>query len=79
MFDLSGVVLERRTAHEYINGFNNEVMTSFKCNHDIQVLIGGKDTADCIHYCTKYVTKQQRRLDSVLVMALAALRRRQER
>jgi hypothetical protein len=54
-------------------------MASFKCNHDIQVLIGGKDTADRIHYCTKYVTKQQRRLDSVVVMALAAFRRSQER
>jgi hypothetical protein len=79
MFDLSGVVLERRTAHKHINGFNYEVMASFKCNHDIQVLIGGKDTADRIHYCTKYVTKQQRHLDSVVVMALAAFRRRQER
>jgi len=78
-FDLSGVELERPTAHEFINGFNYEVMAGFKCNHDVQVLLGGKDSADRIHYCTKYVTKQQKRLDSVVVMALAAFRRRQER
>jgi hypothetical protein len=78
-FDLSGVELERPTAHEFINGFNYEVMAGFKCNHDVQVLLGGKDSADRIHYCTKYVRKQQKRLDSVVVMALAAFRRRQER
>jgi hypothetical protein len=78
-FDLTGVQLERTIAHEYINGFNYEIMAAFKCNHDIQFLLGGKDVADRIHYCTKFVTKQQKRLDSVVVTALAAFRRRQER
>jgi hypothetical protein len=78
-FDLSGVKLKRSLAHEFINGYNYEIMAAFKCNHDIQFLMGGRDATDRIHYCTKYVTKQQKRLESVVVVALAAFRRRQEK
>jgi hypothetical protein len=78
-FDLSGINLKRNVAHEYVNRNNYEIMAVFKCNHNIQFLLGGKDASDRIHYCTKYVTKQQKRLDSVVLMALAAYRRRQER
>jgi len=34
-FDQTGAHLERKLAHEYINGFNYQIMAAFKCNHDI--------------------------------------------
>jgi hypothetical protein len=78
-FDLTGASLERQIAHEFVNGFNYGIMATFKGNHDIQFLLGGRNVSDRIHYCTKYVTKQQKRLDSVVVMALASFQRRQVR
>jgi hypothetical protein len=78
-FGLSGVELCRTLGHEFMNGFNYELMATFKCNHDVQILLGGSDVADRIHYCCKYVTKQQKRLDSQVAVAVAALKRREER
>ncbi|KAG6954475.1 hypothetical protein JG688_00012328, partial [Phytophthora aleatoria] len=75
----SGVETKRTLGHEFINGFNYTIMATFKCNHDIQVLLGRRDATDRIYYCCKYVTKHQNRLDSVVPVALAALKRRQER
>ncbi|KAG6945652.1 hypothetical protein JG687_00017154 [Phytophthora cactorum] len=63
-FDAAGVQLRRTLGHEFMNGFNYEMMATFRCNHDIQILLGGKDIADRIYYSCKYVTKQQKRLDS---------------
>ncbi|KAG6949046.1 hypothetical protein JG688_00014802 [Phytophthora aleatoria] len=40
-FHLSGVTLERNLAQEYINGFNYEIMATFKCSHDIQFCLVG--------------------------------------
>lgn len=78
-FAASGVQLSRKVAQEYINGFNYALMATFKCNHDIQILLGGTEAVDRIYYACKYVTKQQRRLDSIIPIAIAALKRRQER
>ncbi|OWZ03387.1 hypothetical protein PHMEG_00024892 [Phytophthora megakarya] len=78
-FRNQGVELCRKPAHEYINGFNNVLMAAFKSNHDIQVLLGGRDMANRIYYCCKYVTKDQHQIDSVAAVALAAVRRRQEK
>jgi hypothetical protein len=78
-FTASGVELSRKLGHEYINGFNYEIMATFRCNHDIQVLLGGSDVTDRIYYCCKYVTKNQKRLDSQVAVAVGALKRRQER
>ncbi|KAF1789946.1 hypothetical protein GQ600_26342 [Phytophthora cactorum] len=47
------VELRRKLGHEFINGFNYEVMATFGCSHDIQVLLEGSDVADRIHYCCK--------------------------
>jgi hypothetical protein len=52
-------------------------MTMFKCNHDVQVLFGGKDAINRIYYCCKYVTKHQRQIDSATTVALASFQRRQ--
>ncbi|KAG6947670.1 hypothetical protein JG688_00015439 [Phytophthora aleatoria] len=49
-FETSGVELSRKLGHEFINGFNYEIMATFRCNHGIQVLLGGSDVADRIHY-----------------------------
>jgi hypothetical protein len=78
-FNASGVTIPRKLAHEFINGFNYTVMATFKCNHDIQILLGGTEALDRIYYACKYVTKQQKRLDSVIPIAVAALKRRQEK
>jgi hypothetical protein len=78
-FDAAGIQLRRALCHEFMNGFNFELMVTFRCNHDIQVLLGGKDISDRIHYCCKYVTKQQKRLDSQVAVAVAAFKRRLDR
>jgi hypothetical protein len=78
-FSAAGVQSSRSLGHEYINGFNYAIMATFKCNHDVQVLLGGQEATHRIHYCCKYVTKQQKRLDSVVAIAMGAFKRRQER
>jgi len=40
---------------------------------------GGRDVADRIHYCCKYVTKQQNQIDLHVAVVVAALIRRQDR
>jgi hypothetical protein len=52
-------------------------MSMFKCNHDVQVLFGGKGANNRIYYVCKYVTKPQRQLDSTTAIALASFQRRQ--
>ncbi|KAG6960295.1 hypothetical protein JG687_00008295 [Phytophthora cactorum] len=42
----SGLELKRKLGYAYINGFNHIMMTTFKCHHDIQVLLGGKDATE---------------------------------
>jgi hypothetical protein len=73
----SRVAIKRALAHEYINGYNPIIMTMFKCNHDVQILFGGKDVINRIYYCFKYVTKPQRQIDSTTAVALASFQRRQ--
>lgn len=75
----AGVELARRTPYEYVNGFNTTMMLAFKCNHDVQVLIGGLEAILRIYYATKYVTKAQSVVDSITAVALAAFKRRRLR
>jgi hypothetical protein len=65
------IVLERNIGHEYINGFNDVLMSVFKCNHDIKVMIGGTEMAERIYYCCKYITKQQNSIESNAAIQLA--------
>lgn len=74
-----GIQLRRQPGCEYVNGFNEVIMATFKSNHDVQVLIGGEDVLDRIYYCCKYVTKPQNQVDSVTAVALSAFKRRQEK
>ncbi|KAG6945231.1 hypothetical protein JG688_00016674 [Phytophthora aleatoria] len=60
------IELKRTLGHEYMNGFNYEIMATFKCNHDVQILLGGRDVIDRIHYCCKYVTKSQKRVAALV-------------
>ncbi|KAG6959872.1 hypothetical protein JG687_00008527 [Phytophthora cactorum] len=53
-----------------MNGYYCEHMATFMCNHAFQVLLGGRDVTDRIHYCCKYVTKQQKQLGRKWVAAL---------
>jgi hypothetical protein len=69
--------MKRTLGHEYINGYNPTIMAMFKCNHDVQILFGGKDAINRIYYCFKYVTKPQRQIDSITAVALASFQRRQ--
>jgi hypothetical protein len=71
-----GVLIKHSLAHEFINGFNPTIMKMFKCNHDVQVIFGGKGAINRIYYCCKYVTKPQRQIDSTTAVALASFQRR---
>ena len=57
--DKKGIILKRLLGHEYINSFNNVILQTFRCNHDIQILVGGIQMSEVIYYCTKYTTKDQ--------------------
>ncbi|ETL31806.1 hypothetical protein L916_15473 [Phytophthora nicotianae] len=74
-FNAKGVQLYLKPAHEYINGFNPVMMAAFKSNHDIQILLGGKNVVNLIYYYCKYVTKTQHQVDSVAAVGLAAFQR----
>jgi len=78
-FTSDGIVIARRPACEYVNGFNPVMMAAFKSNHDSQVMIGGAAALLRIYYATKYVTKAQDVVESVTAVALAAFQRRQAR
>lgn len=39
----NGIEIARALGHEFINGYNSVIMLGSKCNHDIQVLLGGSD------------------------------------
>lgn len=78
-FERTGVRLCRKVAHEFVNGYSEVMMATFKSNHDIQVLLGGDGVTDRIYYCCKYVTKPQCQVDSPAAVALAALWRRKEK
>ncbi|KAF1776746.1 hypothetical protein GQ600_22663 [Phytophthora cactorum] len=77
--DNDGVHIRRPADYEYINGFNPTIMGTFRCNHDVQALLGGSGATDRIYYCCKYVTKTQKQADSMAAVALAAIQRREER
>ncbi|POM61643.1 hypothetical protein PHPALM_29315 [Phytophthora palmivora] len=71
-FERHGVELRRKPAHEYINDFNAVLMATFKSNHDIQILLRGRDVANRI--ITAVNTLQKIRITSILL-----LRRREEK
>ena len=77
--DKKGIVLKRLLGHEYINSFNDVMLQTFRCNHDIQILIGGVEMAEVMLYCTKYTTKPQHEAYSSTALAVASYRRRLER
>jgi hypothetical protein len=77
--DKKGVVIKRPVGHQYINSFNDIILQTFRCNHDIQILIGGVEMSEVIFYCTKYTTKPQQDAYCTVALALASFRRRQER
>lgn len=78
-YTAEGVSVARHLGYEYVNGFNTVMMSTFKSNHDIQVMIGGADALLRIYYVTKYVTKPQALIESVTAAALASFRSRQAR
>ena len=74
-----GIDLKRLLGHEYINSYNDVILLTFRCNHDLQILIGGVEMSDAIFYSTKYVTKRQQEVYCTVALALASFRRRIER
>lgn len=77
--DDTGFHARRLLGYEFMNGFNPTIMETFRCNHDVQLLVGGSGATDRIYYCCKYVAKPQRQHDSVTATALVAFKRREER
>ncbi|ETV64102.1 hypothetical protein H257_18963 [Aphanomyces astaci] len=57
----SAILLVRRLGEEYINGYSDVILCAFKCNHDIQIMIGGAEMAERIYYACKYTTKGQQK------------------
>ena len=74
-----GIDLKRLLGHEYINSFNDVILQTFRCNHDLQILIGGVEMSDAMFYSTKYITKPQQEVYCSAALALASYRRRLER
>ena len=72
----SSIQLVRPLGHEYVNGFNDVIMRTFKCNHDIQIMIGGSEMAERMYYACKYTTKDQHKVECKIALALAALDKR---
>ena len=75
----SAVMITRLAAHEYINAYNPVIMSTFRCNHDIQLLVGGPEMSEIVYYVTKYATKNQHDIEAKTAYALAAMDRRRER
>ncbi|KAG6948207.1 hypothetical protein JG687_00015628 [Phytophthora cactorum] len=69
--DNDGVHIRRPADYEYINGFNPTIMGTFRCNHDVQALLGGSGATDRIYYCCKYVTKTQKQVTRRRVASMA--------
>jgi hypothetical protein len=76
MLGSSAIQLKRLLGHEYVNGFNPVIMRSFKCNHDIQIMIGGSEMAERMYYACKYTTKDQQKVECKIALALAGFERR---
>lgn len=75
----SSIQLLRPVGHEYINGYNSTIMQTFRCNHDIQILIGGSEMAERMYYACKYTTKDQQKVECKIALALANFERRNDR
>ncbi|ETV70252.1 hypothetical protein H257_14154 [Aphanomyces astaci] len=63
---------KRKLGEEYINGYSDGILRAFKCNHDIQIMIGGAEMAERIYYTCKYTTKNQQKVECRTALALAA-------
>ncbi|KAH9106593.1 hypothetical protein AeMF1_017846 [Aphanomyces euteiches] len=75
----SAILLMRKHGEEYINGYSDVILRAFKCNHDIQILIGGDEMAERIYYACKYTTKDQQKVECRTALALAAFDIRTQR
>jgi len=56
-----GILLESLLGHEYINSFNNIILQTFRCNHDIQIFLGGVEMSEVIYYCTNSIRSHSRK------------------
>ncbi|RHZ08481.1 hypothetical protein DYB37_009047 [Aphanomyces astaci] len=75
----SAILLVRKLGDEYINGYSDVILRAFKCNHDIQIMIGGAEMAERIYYACKYTTKDQQKVECRTALALAAFDTRIQR
>ncbi|KAF0712313.1 hypothetical protein AaE_012058, partial [Aphanomyces astaci] len=75
----SAILLVRKLGEEYINGYSDVILRAFKCNHDIQIMIGGAEMAERIYYACKYTTKDQQKVECRTALALAAFDTRIQR
>lgn len=66
---------ERPIACNWINPYNDAIMSLLRCNHDVQQLLGG-DTPDRTYYTMKYVCKPQQKIENTAVMQVMAYDRR---
>jgi hypothetical protein len=78
-FEKGVLLLKRLLGSEYINGYNYVLTLCLRCNHDIQLTLGGMNSAVNITYSFKYHIKLIQSVESRAAIALAALARRRQR
>ena len=68
----------RHNHNEYINSYNDVVLSLLQCKHDIRYLVSGC-TTDASYYCMKYVTIGRRQIECVDELVLSQYEKRRKR
>ncbi|KAG1694469.1 hypothetical protein DVH05_028660 [Phytophthora capsici] len=63
--------LSRPIGCEYMNPYNPVIMRAFKCNHDVQ-LVMGSDKRNVAAYVCKYCMKNQNAVENRIALSIAA-------
>ncbi|PPQ92734.1 hypothetical protein CVT25_015701 [Psilocybe cyanescens] len=58
---------------ELLNSFNPSIMQALRANHDLKLIMSGKDTATITFYITNYATKKQQRSSNVSALLATTL------
>ena len=65
--------LNRNEGCQWLNNFNSAIALAARCNHDIQVVIGGAEGVSAAYYICDYITKKMQNTYNGIAMIAAAL------
>ena len=69
----NGVVyLQRKPGNGYVNNYNDIMMGTLRCNHDIKFIVNGLDGKGLAFYITSYITKKALTTHNAFPLMLAA-------